>query len=312
MGRKKWKKIVLACSVLMLLVFTFWYGGGADSLHGFSVSGKESKEQVLSEEAVIEDEKSDEEVSKSESEDSGTQQAKIEEPEEKENLFSEIVMHIRKKKSNSHSASNLQNNKNAQKNANKAADKAEKSNKKQSAKEKKESKTKVSKKNKKSSDYDKIQGDQATDAKEGGDESAQADADTINCQVSISCATLLDHMDELKESKRKLVPADGILLKTTTVKVKAGSSAFDVLCNVTKANKVHLEYSFTPAYKSYYIEGIGNLYTFDGGELSGWMYSINGEFMGYSCSSYTVKDGDVIKWLYTCDHGKDVGDYFKE
>lgn len=311
MGKRKWKKILLACGVFMLLVFTFWYGGGADSLHGFSLAGEGSTEQMQAGEASIDDEQTSSEAITVESEEDG------EEPEKEESLFSEIVMHIRKKKSSSDSSSNPQNSKNAQKNANKAADKAEKSSKKQQAKENKKTETKDSKKKTEASDDSK---NQTTDdyskpesgTKNSGTENADTNANTVSCEISISCAALLDHMDELEGNKKKLVPPDGILLKTTTVKVKAGSSVFDVLCNVTKANKVHLEYTFTPAYKSYYIEGIGNLYAFDGGELSGWMYSVNGEFPEYGCSSYTVKDGDVIKWLYTCDYGKDVGDYFKE
>lgn len=103
-----------------------------------------------------------------------------------------------------------------------------------------------------------------------------------------------------------------MILKTTTVKIKEESTVFDVLRQVTRDNKIHLEYSFTPMYKSYYIEGIGNLYQFDGGELSGWMYSVNGEFLGNGSSSYTVKSGDVIQWVYTCNLGKDVGSYFEE
>lgn len=37
-----------------------------------------------------------------------------------------------------------------------------------------------------------------------------------------------------------------------------------------------MESNWTPAYNSAYIEGIGNLYEFDCGNLSGWMYSVNG------------------------------------
>ena len=36
-----------------------------------------------------------------------------------------------------------------------------------------------------------------------------------------------------------------------------------------KANKIHMESSFTPVYNSAYIEGIHNLYEFDVGKLSG-------------------------------------------
>ena len=38
------------------------------------------------------------------------------------------------------------------------------------------------------------------------------------------------------------------------------------------------------------------------------MYKVNGDFPNYGCSSYKVKNGDTIKWLYTCDMGTDIGE----
>jgi hypothetical protein len=70
-----------------------------------------------------------------------------------------------------------------------------------------------------------------------------------------------------------------------------------------------MEFSMTPIYNSNYIEGINNLYEFDAGELSGWMYKVNGWFPNYGSSRYVLKDGDVIEWVYTCDLGRDVGGY---
>ena len=61
-----------------------------------------------------------------------------------------------------------------------------------------------------------------------------------------------------------------------------------------------LEYSYTPMYGSYYVEGINHLYEFDCGSQSGWMYKVNGWFPNYGCSSYKLKDGDAIVWSYTC------------
>ena len=40
------------------------------------------------------------------------------------------------------------------------------------------------------------------------------------------------------------------------------------------------------------------------------MYSVNSWFPNYGCSSYTVNDGDVIEWRYTCDLGSDVGNVY--
>lgn len=89
-----------------------------------------------------------------------------------------------------------------------------------------------------------------------------------------------------------------------------GESVFDVLLRVCTEQKIHMEFTETPMYQSAYIEGIGNLYEFDCGDLSGWMYRVNGCFPNYGCSQYTLADGDVIEWLYTCDLGKDVGGAF--
>ena len=133
---------------------------------------------------------------------------------------------------------------------------------------------------------------------------------TLKCTFSISCATVLNNMDKLHKSKKEIIPDDGWILKPVTVTFNEGESVFDVLKQVCKDNKVQLEFSFTPIYNSAYIEGINNLYEFDCGSLSGWMYEVNEWFPNYGCSRYEVKNGDVIEWQYTCDLGGDIGGYY--
>ncbi len=140
-------------------------------------------------------------------------------------------------------------------------------------------------------------------------DSTTIDTDTsLTCTISISCATILDNMELCAENKRPLVPSDGVILPTTTVTFSPGESVYDVLQRVCRDNSIHMESSFTPMYNSAYIEGINNLYEFDVGERSGWMYHVNGWFPNYGCSRYQVQNGDVICWVYTCDLGADVGD----
>lgn len=127
------------------------------------------------------------------------------------------------------------------------------------------------------------------------------------CTVSISCATILENLDRLNAEKADLIPADGVLLTPAAVEFAEGESVFDVLKRVCRENKIHMEFSETPVYQSAYIEGIGNLYEFDCGEGSGWMYRVNGEFPNYGCSRYTLADGDTVEWVYTCDFGADAG-----
>lgn len=127
--------------------------------------------------------------------------------------------------------------------------------------------------------------------------------------LSISCNTILDNFDMFNEEKIDVLPVDGVILGERTVEFFEGESVFDVLDRTVKEEHIHMEYEFTPIYNSVYIEGINNLYEFDCGPLSGWMYKVNGWFPNYGCSRYQLKDGDTINWVYTCDLGADVGDY---
>ena len=127
------------------------------------------------------------------------------------------------------------------------------------------------------------------------------------CTLEIRCDTLLKNLDKLSSGKAELVPEDGILLQKTTVSFESGDSVFDVLRRCLREQNVHFEYVDAKAYGSIYIEGIGNLYEFDCGEQSGWLYFVNGISPGLGCSGYTVANGDEIVFAYTCDMGADLG-----
>lgn len=131
----------------------------------------------------------------------------------------------------------------------------------------------------------------------------EKDGEPTTCTLSIRCDNALGKTSE----KADILPDDGVMLAETTVAFSEGESVFDVLYRETRERKIHMEFSETPLYGSTYIEGIGNLYEFDCGSLSGWMYKVNGIFPQYGCSEYTVLEGDKIEWVYTCDLGKDVG-----
>lgn len=125
--------------------------------------------------------------------------------------------------------------------------------------------------------------------------------------LSVRVDTLLNNLDVLPPNKIDLVPKDGAIYAATKVNFSEGESVFDLLSREMKKSKIHMEFSFTPMYNSAYIEGINNLYEFDGGELSGWMYKVNGWFPNYGASRYVLKEGDRVEWVYTLDLGHDVG-----
>lgn len=139
------------------------------------------------------------------------------------------------------------------------------------------------------------------------------------CTISISCSTLTDKRDKLKGGKAQFVPSDGYILHEVRVKFTEGETAFDILkrvcaantctdnCKYCQAEGIQYEASYTPAYQSWYVKGIHQLYEKDCGAYSGWMYKVNGVFPNYGSSAYTVQNGDRIEWLYTCDLGEDIG-----
>lgn len=129
----------------------------------------------------------------------------------------------------------------------------------------------------------------------------------LTCTLSVRCDTILQNIGWLDSEKIDIVPKDGIIFAEKTVTFYEGESVFNLLVREMKRNKTHMEFENTPIYNSAYIEGIANIYEFDCGELSGWMYKVNNWFPNYGCSRYQLKAGDRVEWVYTCDLGNDVG-----
>ena len=128
------------------------------------------------------------------------------------------------------------------------------------------------------------------------------------CTVTVRCDTVLDNADALEPAKMPYVPEDGEILPVITVEFTPGETVFDVLKRVCEASELQIEYSWTPLYDSYYVEGINHLYEFDCGFESGWMYKVDGWFPNYGCSAYELKGGEEIVWCYTCvGLGTDLG-----
>ncbi|MFR7819665.1 DUF4430 domain-containing protein [Candidatus Pseudoruminococcus sp.] len=121
---------------------------------------------------------------------------------------------------------------------------------------------------------------------------------TKTVTISISCKNAIGKTDNKK------IPENGIILDDTEFSISEGDTVFDVLVSATKKNKIQIDYDSSN--ETVYVKGINGLYEFDCGELSGWMYKVNGETPNVGCSGYKLKDGDVIEWAYTANIGKDL------
>ena len=148
----------------------------------------------------------------------------------------------------------------------------------------------------------------ASDAPADSDKPEETEAieHQLTCTLSVRCDHALGKINE----KAEVIPQNGVILEEQTVVFYEGETVFHVLVRELKKNNIHLEFVNVPVYNSAYVEGIANLYELDCGELSGWMYKVNDWFPNYGCSRYQLKAGDRVKWVYTCDLGKDVGGHY--
>ena len=135
------------------------------------------------------------------------------------------------------------------------------------------------------------------------DQKPDSKKDTVT--ITIRCDTAVNNGMHLESKWAGIVPASGVILPVTTVEIDEGDKVFDVLSYVCDKYKIHMSYRGGTG-SGCYVEGINNLYEFDGGRWSGWMYCVNDWYPNYGCGVYQVKAGDVIEWNYTCDLGLDL------
>lgn len=155
----------------------------------------------------------------------------------------------------------------------------------------------------KSDDDNKSQDNQNTPAQDTKQpEEPEQTGDTVT--LTIRCDTAVNNGMHLESKWAGIVPASGCILDTTTFEIEDGDTVFDVLCQARDKFKLHMQYK--GAGSGIYVEGINNLYEFDGGRWSGWMYCVNDWYPNYGCGVYYLQSGDVIEWNYTCDLGCDL------
>ena len=114
--------------------------------------------------------------------------------------------------------------------------------------------------------------------------------------LSISCESIAE------QSGDERIPDGGVILPETEIGINSGDTVYDVLERAGKKFGISFDTKGAP---SVYVSGISNIYEFDFGDLSGWLYFVNGESPSLSCAEYILSDGDSIEWRYTVDLGKE-------
>lgn len=102
-----------------------------------------------------------------------------------------------------------------------------------------------------------------------------------------------------------VISSGEVPLAPTEIDINDGDTVLDALITITKKHKIQMDYRGGRGATAY-IEGISNVYEFDRGQGSGWMYRVNGIFPDRGAGVVPLQDGDRVEWLYTTNLGEDL------
>ena len=125
----------------------------------------------------------------------------------------------------------------------------------------------------------------------------------------IGTVTMSIFCEKLSEKySGEYIPEDGVILPATDFELNAGESVYDILIKAAKEYNIQTESKGVTGKtgRMVYVNGIGYLYELQYGDLSGWMYKVNGKAPSVGCGEYEPANGDKIEWLYTLELGNDL------
>lgn len=125
----------------------------------------------------------------------------------------------------------------------------------------------------------------------------------ITVTVLAECSAALDNMGSIDErvNTADVIPADGVVIAYCEVPLPEGATAFEALTLAARQQQVRVDGSGTVY--GVYVSAIGHIAEFGFGDMSGWLYSVNGEYPEVSCGEYRLHDGDAVEFHYTCGYG---------
>ncbi|HEZ7987244.1 MAG TPA: DUF4430 domain-containing protein [Ruminococcus sp.] len=132
------------------------------------------------------------------------------------------------------------------------------------------------------------------------------DGEKSSKKNSVGSVTVTIRCDAVA-GKKDYIPDDGIILSASEFEIEAGDTVMDILREAAQTYRIQLDSDGKG-----YISGIASIYEFDFGDLSGWLYYVNGEGASVGCGEYELSDGDVVEWIYTCEMGKDIEEIYDE
>ena len=110
--------------------------------------------------------------------------------------------------------------------------------------------------------------------------------------LSINCNVIKDKVD------------NPVILDNAEFLINEGETVYDILMEAVVKNKLQMETS--GAKGSEYVVGINNIYSQAYGDMSGWLFYLNGEMAMTSMAQCKLKPNDKIEILYSTNFGEDL------
>jgi len=120
--------------------------------------------------------------------------------------------------------------------------------------------------------------------------------ESITCTVGVSVQPALDNIDLMKEESLALLPESGWMLEPVEMTVSEGTTCLEVLQWSCQEADIPVVTSGEPPF----VEAIGGLNNGDGGDVSGWTYTLNGEQLMISAAIQEVQEGDEVVFSFAC------------
>ena len=108
--------------------------------------------------------------------------------------------------------------------------------------------------------------------------------------ISISCVTLLNHLD-VYEGDANAIPKGGEILPAVSVELYENDTAYTLLKRVCREKNIEVDGEWDA--DSAYITQIGSVSEFTAGPLSAWLFTVNGTIPDVDSQSHPLEDGDV-------------------
>ena len=128
----------------------------------------------------------------------------------------------------------------------------------------------------------------------------------INVSAGVYDYTAVTYKENNPECEA-VVSENGIVYECENFSVEEDTTVLDALKAILEDGEIE----YTLDTNSTYISSVGELAEMDCTSKSGWMISVNDEFLSVGANEAILEDGDVIKLHYSVeDWGTDVGSYF--